>query len=248
MSTHPFDFLRHGVELAARPVVLFDLDGTLTDSREGITRSIAAALADAGADVPSLEELERYIGPPIQRTFEEILGIGVAADRAVAVFRARYQTTGLFEHRPYDGVRRVLESLRRRGRRLFVVTSKPHVFAVRMVEHGGLDGLFEAVHGCELSGIRADKHELLEYVLDRERLDASSCMMVGDREHDVRAAKAHGLFAVGALWGFGTAEELVDAGADLLAETIMDLSQWPAPAGDGSEAGALDAPSAGRRN
>lgn len=199
---------------------LFDLDGTLTDPREGITRSLAYALERMGVVPPPLEELEFAIGPPLRASLAKLIGSDSREDveRAIALYRERFADVGLFENRPYDGVAETLEGLRRRGVRLLVATSKPTVYARRIVERFALAPHFDEVHGCELDGTREDKRDLLAYMIPRHGLDARGTVMIGDRGADMRAARHHGLHALGALWGYGSAEELREAGAHGLCE------------------------------
>jgi phosphoglycolate phosphatase len=199
---------------------LFDLDGTLTDPREGITRSIAYALERMGVAPPPLDELVFAIGPPLRASLATLLGTDSpqAVERAIGLYRERFAEVGLFENRPYDDIAQTLEALRSRGMRLLVATSKPTVYARRIVERFALAAHFDEVHGCELDGTREDKRDLLAHVIPHHGLDARRTVMIGDRGSDMRAARHHGLHALGALWGYGSAGELREAGAHLLCE------------------------------
>ena len=203
------------------PVLLFDLDGTLTDSREGITRCIAHALARYGREVPPLAELERYIGPPLHRTFEAL--VPEAAQEALAAFRERYGTVGLFEKQVYPGVVDALAALQDVTQSMFVATSKPLPYAKRIIEHFELQHFFRAVYGCEMDGVRADKTELLAHMVSEEGFEPSSAVMIGDRSHDIVAARANGMRSVGVTWGFGSADELTQAGADVICDAPNEL-------------------------
>lgn len=198
--------------------VLLDLDGTLTDPRDGIVRSIRHALERLGAPCPPDASLVRYIGPPLHASFGELLGTDDRArmDEAVALYRERYRPVGLFENAVYDGIPEALGALRAAGHRLVVCTAKPTEFAERILAHFGLRDAFEAVHGAELDGTRTDKAELMAWLLPRAGIDPADAVMVGDREHDVVAARANGVRAVGVLWGYGSAAELAAAGAHAL--------------------------------
>ena len=204
---------------------LFDLDGTLTDPREGITRSLAYALERMGIEPPPLEELVFAIGPPLRGSFARLLGTDSrdAVERAVALYRERFADVGLFENRPYDGIAETLEALAGRGIRLLVATSKPEVYARRIVERFALHTHFAAVHGCELDGTREDKRDLLAHVIPHHGLDASHAVMIGDRGADMRAARHHGLHALGALWGYGGREELAAEGACALCASPAEV-------------------------
>ena len=198
--------------------VLFDLDGTLTDPREGITRSLAYALERLGIEPRPLDDLTFAIGPPLRGSLARLIGNGdpAAIERALSLFRERFADIGIFENHPYDGIPEALAELRARGSALHVATSKPAVYAVRIVERFGLAPHFVAVHGCELDGTREDKRDLIAHLMPFHRIDPGRATMVGDRGVDMAAARHHGLRAVGALWGYGTREELLQGGAQAL--------------------------------
>lgn len=208
-----------------KKTILFDLDGTLTNPALGIVTCLKYALSRLGHVAVTDEQLRRFIGPPLQRTFSELLQTEDRSviDGAVALYRERFSTVGLFENEVYDGVPALLATLRDRGHRLFVATSKPTVYSERILKHFHLREYFERVYGSELSGERADKAELIRYILDAERLSASQTLMVGDRSHDVLGARACGVGTYGVLWGFGTRDELQAAGAEAIVETTSDL-------------------------
>ena len=205
--------------------VLFDLDGTLTDPREGITRSIAYALERLGLQPPPLDALTFAIGPPLRHSLARLLDdeSPAAVERALALYRERFADVGLFENAVYEGVAETLRALTARGAALYVATSKPRVYAERIVRHFALDAHFEAVHGCELDGTREDKRDLLAHLLPHHGLAAGSTVMIGDRGADMRAARQHGVRAVGALWGYGTRAELEQAGAQACCPRPADL-------------------------
>lgn len=196
--------------------IFFDLDGTLTDPKPGITGSIQYALAKLGRPVPTQDELTWCIGPPLRASFVALLGGEEFADRAVAFYRERFGDVGLFENSVYPDIASVLADLRKAPGRIFVATSKPHVFATRIVAHFGLSGCFDRVFGSELDGTRVDKTDLLAYALEQTGADPAGAVMIGDRSHDVIGAKRNGIRAVGVTYGYGTAEELIEAGASHL--------------------------------
>lgn len=200
--------------------VLFDLDGTLTNPRDGILACFKYALQALQVDLPADPELERLIGPPLRESFAAIVGSNHEANvaRAVELYRERFAARGMFENRLYPGIIDALEYLQKDGAQLFVATSKPSAFAERIVKHFGIGHFFRDVHGSEMDGRYADKTELIAKVLRLESLVRDETVMVGDRAHDVIGAKTNGVFSVGALWGFGSRDELVSAGADLLCE------------------------------
>src|SRR5215813_3517566 len=193
--------------------LFFDLDGTLTDPKPGITGSIQYALDKLDRPVPSQDELAWCIGPPLRASFVILLGGEEHADRAVAFYRERFGDVGLFENSVYPDIAAVLAALGQSHPRIFVATSKPHVFAKRIVEHFGLAGHFEHVFGSELDGTRVQKADLLAYALEQTGIDPSRALMIGDRSHDVLGAKANGMDAVGVTYGYGSREELIAAGA-----------------------------------
>ncbi|HEY6839505.1 MAG TPA: HAD hydrolase-like protein [Geobacteraceae bacterium] len=206
--------------------LLFDLDGTLTDPVQGIARSISHALGLLGVSSPSHLELARYVGPPLRHTFAELLGTGPddsRVERAMELYRVRFSATGMYENAVYPGVPAMLAALREEGFDLFVATSKPRVFAVRICEHFGFHRYLRGIYGPELNGWYDDKGELLGHLLAEEGIAAHNAVMVGDREHDVSAAKKNGIAALGVTWGYGSRRELLDAGANLLCRTPEDV-------------------------
>jgi phosphoglycolate phosphatase len=205
--------------------LIFDLDGTLTDPRTGITRSWAFMLERLGHSAPPLQELERFIGPPTRDVASELLGTSEpeALERAIAIYRERFSSVGLYENLAYPGIGAVLASLYQQGYALWVCTSKPHVYARRILEHFSLLSHFRAVYGPELDGTRADKVELLAYLLPRESIDPARALMIGDRMHDIRAARACGVRSLGVSYGFGSVEELSAAGADAICASVAEL-------------------------
>ncbi|VIO77921.1 5'-nucleotidase [Bradyrhizobium ivorense] len=199
--------------------IFFDLDGTLTDPKPGITGSIQYALEKLGRKVPTQDELTWCIGPPLRASFAMLLGGEEYADRAIELYRERFGTVGLFENSVYPDIAEVLAALRATPRRMFVATSKPHVFATRIIAHFGLSEHFDHVFGSELDGTRVNKVELLAYALEQTGADPASAVMIGDRSHDVIGAKRNGIRAVGVTYGYGSAEELREAGASQLCAT-----------------------------
>jgi phosphoglycolate phosphatase len=210
--------------LPARPgTVIFDLDGTLTDPKPGITRSVQDAMIRLGRPAPSADDLEWVIGPPLRQSFVRLLGSEAEADRGVALYRERYGTVGLFENEVIAGIPALVDRLRADGRRLFVATSKVRVFAQRILEHFGLATPFERIYGSELDGTNADKRDLLRAVFAAETLDPADAVIIGDREHDVLGGAAVGMAAIGVRWGYGSDEELLGAGVAAIADTPEDL-------------------------
>jgi phosphoglycolate phosphatase len=201
-----------------RSTILFDLDGTLTDPGEGIVRSIQAALDHVG--LPSVPEtrLKHCIGPPLQASFSELGARPNQIDPLIQAYRARYRETGMFENAVYPEIPNLLTELRSRNCRLFVTTSKPTPFALAILEHFELHRFFDSVFGSNLDGTLAEKTDLLQHVQQRVGFTPAETALVGDRKFDISAARASGVLAIGALWGYGSRSELEEAGADYLAE------------------------------
>jgi len=206
-------------------ILLFDLDGTLTDPFVGITACIRHALTALGRPAPPADQLRWCIGPPLRDSLATLLGADHAhkADEALAVYRERFGRVGLFENQAYPGIREALAGLQERGHVLRVATSKPAVFARRIIEHFDLARYFTSVDGCELDGTRGDKRSLIAYILREYGLTPGETLMIGDREHDVIGARENGVAAIGVLWGFGSREELEAAGALRLVATPEGL-------------------------
>lgn len=203
--------------------IYFDLDGTLTDPKPGITRSIQYALGKLDCAVPTEDELTWCIGPPLHASLKTLLGSGELADRALLLYRERFSDIGLFENRVYPGIEHTLSALARSGRRLFVATSKPGVYAERIIDHFRLRTYFECVFGSELDGRRTDKTDLLGHALQSMAVDPSQAIMIGDRSHDIIGARNHGMTTVGVLYGYGSEQELRDAGAHHVCATPQGL-------------------------
>ncbi|MDA9409193.1 MULTISPECIES: HAD family hydrolase [unclassified Bradyrhizobium] len=193
--------------------IYFDLDGTLTDPKPGITGSIQYALKKLGQAVPSQDELTWCIGPPLHASLKKLTGTDALADQALLLYRERFSEVGLFENTPYPAIHDTLAAIAATGARMFVATSKPAVYASRIIEHFGLKSYFERVFGSELDGTRVDKRDLLRYALEETKVDAASAIMIGDRSHDVVGARTNGMTAIGVLYGYGSEAELRDAGA-----------------------------------
>jgi len=208
--------------------VLFDLDGTLTDPRQGILACFKHALEALHVDPPADRELEGFIGPPLHESFARLFGPNKQAmvKEAVALYRERFAVKGMFENSVYPGMVEALTQLAGRGAWLSVATVKPTVFAERIVEHFGLGEFFHRIYGSELDGTNSEKAHLLAHLLKAESLSPTGTIMIGDRAQDVLAAKANGILPIGVLWGYGSREELLEAGARGLCEEprmIVDI-------------------------
>lgn len=206
-----------------RTHLYFDLDGTLTDPYEGITRCILYALDKLGFPRPSDDYLYSCIGPPLYDTFPELVGPDLTLE-AIDLYRERFVEVGWQENVPYDGILDTLETLASAGHCLFVATSKPHVHAKKIIDHFGMGRFIETVYGCELDGTRANKVELLEFAI-RENPGEVHRSMIGDRKHDLIGAIANNMRPVGVAYGYGSVEELTLAGAAAIATTPAHLPE-----------------------
>ena len=206
-------------------VVFFDLDGTLTDPFEGITRSVQFALAHFGIEVSDRTELAPYIGPPLKESFMLRHGLSAEqADEALRQYRVRFSDVGMFENRVYDGVETMLCALCERGVRLAVATSKPTVFSVKILEHFGLAKYFEEIVGSELNGHRVEKAEVIAEAMSRLGVTADEVWMVGDRCFDIDGAHEHGMRAVGVRYGYAEGDEL--NAAEKVVDTVAELQAF----------------------
>ncbi len=206
--------------------IFFDLDGTLTDPKLGIARSIQYALGKLDRAIPPEHELTWCIGPPLRASLKKLLGNDDLADKALSLYRERFADIGIFENEIYLGIEDTLSVLSASGRRLFVATSKPSVYAERIIDYFKLKVYFERVFGSELDGRRSDKTDLLGYALQTTRVSPSQAIMIGDRSHDMIGARNNGMIAVGVLYGYGTEEELLDAGAHHICATPQRLLDY----------------------
>jgi phosphoglycolate phosphatase len=206
--------------------LLFDLDGTLTDPKEGILESIRYALAKLGwKELPTDAELMWCIGPPFRESLGKLLETDdeERIEEAVTLYRERFGSVGKFENRVYDGIPEVLTSLSGNGCELLVATSKPTFYAEQIVERFGLARFFSKIYGSEMDGTRGAKDVLLSYLLAKERLSAEQCLMIGDRMHDVLGAAANGIPCCGVTWGYGSEGELRGAGAKWVVNSPAEL-------------------------
>ena len=206
--------------------ILFDLDGTLTDPLEGMTRCFHYALERMSVPLPTRAELQLHIGPPLRSTFSLILKTTDEAmvERAVSLYRERFAAEGMFENKVYAGVPEMLASLRSISKRLFVATSKLQTFTHRILKHFDLSAYFDGVYGSEPTGKFDNKADLIRHLLASESLAAEETLMVGDRKYDIRGAKENRCFAAGVTYGYGSMEELTEAGADYLCHSPLDVA------------------------
>lgn len=206
-------------------ILFFDLDGTLSDPSEGITRSVQHALERLGRPFPSKSELTRYIGPPLRWTFPRLLDTDdkELVETAVNYYRERYEDVGLFENEVYPGIPELLRQLHDEGYPLYVVTAKPKVYADRIIRHFRLDRFFVEVHGPELDGRFDEKRELVGFVLHQHCLDPRRTVMIGDRASDIESGRAYGTRAIGVTYGFGTLEEITAAKPDRICRSPHEI-------------------------
>ena len=205
--------------------ILFDLDGTLTDPKLGITRSIQHALGKLGQPVPSCDDLAWCIGPPLLESLQKLLASEdlALAREALTIYRERFSVIGKFENTVYPDVPELLQTLQQQGFRLFLATSKPEVYARDILKHFQLTSYFKEIYGSRLNGELANKGELIRHIMQQEELPKSQTLMIGDRKHDVLGARNCGVKSLGVLYGYGDRQELVDAGANFLAKTPWDI-------------------------
>ena len=205
--------------------IFFDLDGTLTDPGEGITNSVAYALEKFGITVSQRAELYKFIGPPLADAFEEYYGFSKEkALKAVEYYREYFRDKGIFENKVYDGIENLLELLKNDGYEIILATSKPEEFAERILEHFNLIKYFDCVAGSAMDGSRIKKADVIMYAVEKHGVsDLKSCIMIGDREHDIIGAKATSISSMGVLYGYGSKNELTKAGATYIAENVRDI-------------------------
>ncbi|MCO8113191.1 HAD family hydrolase [Acinetobacter lwoffii] len=191
--------------------ILIDLDGTLTDPKVGITTSARYGLEKIGHPISDEINIDWIIGPPLKASLAKILNVEadhVLAEQALMGYRERFAVKGLYENHVFEGVTETLAELKRRGYRLFVATAKPTVYAKQILEHFDLAQYFTDIYGSELNGERTNKAELIQYILEQQKLQADQCLMVGDREHDIFGARQNGIDTIAVNYGYGSQEEL----------------------------------------
>lgn len=209
-------------------VILFDLDGTLTDSSPGIINSIIYALDKYGISLEDTAVLRKFLGPPLHESFKAFCGFDdEKAMEAVNYYREYFSTKGIFENEVYEGIASLLQSLSERGKRLIVATSKPQKFTDRIMAHFALDQYFEFVAGSNMDGTRSKKADVISYALQQCGVtDKSKTVMIGDRAQDIIGAKSVGIDAIGVEYGYGDYDELNDAGANYIVKTVDELKRY----------------------
>lgn len=207
--------------------VLFDLDGTITDSAEGIIHAVLFAVKKLALKTPSEEQLYSFIGPPLVDSFEKLYGLNnQEAEKAVAYYREYYQEKGIFENYVYKGIPEVLASLKEKGCQLYLATSKPEIYAKQILNHFNLTHYFKGIYGASLDGKRSKKVDVIQYALKEANiLNLKETIMIGDRSHDILGAKENGLATIGVLYGFGDQRELEIAGASYIVSTPAEIEK-----------------------
>lgn len=208
----------------ARPAVLLDLDGTLTDPYPGITGSIAYAFETLGRPRPEEAALRAMIGPPLEAAFRAMLdGDPILAREALRLYRERYAPIGLYENLVFPGIPEAVAALKAAGLTLTTASSKPRPYVETILAHFGLIDFFDAVHGSEFDGTRVDKAEVIAHVLAEEGIDPAAAVMIGDRMHDVAGARANGLPVIGVAWGYGSEAEFAAEPPDAMIAAVAEL-------------------------
>lgn len=206
--------------------ILFDLDGTLTDSEEGILNSVRYALEPYGIELP-YKTLKKFIGPPLLEAFSEYAGMSKEdSEKTVARYRERYSTVGLFENRVYEGVPEMLENIKKGGKKIILATAKPLVYASKILEHFDLAKFFDLQVGADFQGGIHNKDDVIAAVIKQANInDINTAVMIGDRHHDIEGAKKFSMKSIGVTYGFGDLQELQTAGADYIANTPWDITK-----------------------
>jgi phosphoglycolate phosphatase len=209
------------------PYVFFDLDGTLTDPGVGITNAVMYALKRFGIEVKNRQTLYSFIGPPLLDSFREHYGFDETASRkALEYYREYFEDTGIFENRVYEGIPEMLDGLKKAGKKLVLATSKPEMYASRILDHFSLSRFFSFQAGSLPDEKRSRKSEVITFALECCKIDTpDTVIMVGDRKYDVEGARVCGIRTLGVLYGYGGRKELEGAGADYIAETVGDAGR-----------------------
>ncbi|HEY9160832.1 MAG TPA: HAD hydrolase-like protein [Desulfomonilia bacterium] len=208
--------------------ILFDLDGTLTDPKEGIIRCIQYALDKMGTGTHDTDSLIWVIGPPLKTSFSKILDTSdeQILTNAIAHYRERFGDTGMYENILYPEIPEALETIRNTGRKIMLATSKPEVYAVRILEFMDIMKYFDVAYGSMMDGSLADKARLIEHIIARENLSPENTMIIGDRKHDIMGGKANGIITAAVTYGYGTREELEEAGPDFIFDSMLEAAAF----------------------
>ncbi len=207
--------------------VLFDLDGTISDSGRGITNSVKYSLKKFGIVENDFEKLKRFVGPPLYASYEKYYGFShEEALEAVEYYREYYNAGGIFELELYDGIIDLLKYLKASGKKIILATSKPEIYAEKIALHFGFKDYFDNISGALLDGSRIEKDDIIRYALERVGVSVvSECIMIGDTSYDVLGAKAFGMDSIGVTYGYGSREELADAGATYIVDSTEEIKE-----------------------
>ena len=208
-------------------VILFDVDGTITDPKVGITKSVQYALRHFGIIINNPDDLCTFIGPPLRQSFKDFYGFDdTSAEKAVEKYREYYLDTGIYENFLYDGMDVMLEKLKQQGKTLLTASTKPTPQVKRVLEYFHIIKYFTFISGSEFNGDRSDKKELILYALENAKInDLNDCIMIGDRKHDIIGAKKVGIDSIGVLYGYGGLDELTEAEATFIVKNVAELSE-----------------------
>lgn len=205
--------------------VLFDLDGTLTDPGLGITNSVMNSLSKFGITVTDRSELYKFIGPPLMESFKKYYGMSDEdATKAIEYYREYFKVIGMTENEVYDGIPEMLAALKNRGQKIILATSKPEEFAIKILEYFDLLKYFDFVAGATMDGTRSEKSDVIKYAINEASISVDKAVMVGDRKHDILGAIENNLPSIGVLFGYGSEEELSEAGANYIAKDVNELA------------------------
>ena len=205
-----------------KKAILFDLDGTLTDSGEGIINCAILALEHYGLPIPSREEMRVFVGPPLHESFIKHGVPAEKAEEAIKIYRSRYIPIGAYENTPYPGIRELLETLKAAGHKLYVATSKPEEMSIKILQHFDIAKYFDQICGATMDTSRSSKEAVIAYLLEQNGR-ADNMIMVGDTKFDILGAKEHGIPAIGVSWGYGKVEDMEAAGAKAIAYSMEEL-------------------------
>lgn len=208
--------------------ILFDLDGTLTDSKEGVCKSVQHALAKMNRPVPPIDELDCFIGPPLSYSFVKYSGLTPEeAEEAISIYRERYSTVGKYENRPYDGISELLAALKADGRILSVASSKPEPYVRDILKHFDIEKYFDVVSGADFAGLKGEKEDVMAEALKQMGIvtdeDKKDVVMIGDRHYDINGAHFFKLDSIGTDYGYAPEGELKEAGATYVVATVEEL-------------------------
>lgn len=205
--------------------ILFDLDGTITDSKEGIINSVKYSLEKLNVKIEDENVLLKFIGPPLKDSYAKYFNLdNQTAELAIEKYREYYCDKGIFENYVYDGIEELLSKLKEQGKTIIMATSKPHIFANKIVDYFNLKKYFDYISGSETDSTRVKKNEVIEYALkEMDITDLSNVVMIGDREHDIIGAKKNNIDVIGVLYGYGDLEELTNAGATYISRDVESI-------------------------